>query len=487
MTESLPADKKPVVTGSSYGEALHSESLGVACGQHVPRFSAVWSMQKLRCWLQLWAMALVLTCCARARDHRTCPSPSTKCKCLTVERKRDPWITCHQATASGKIPKFKELPGRPVRYRSINLIGLNITRVQSNAFAYLKVSDILLDENPLEGGIAKDAFNGLENVLRVLELAKSKLKYIPGSAIKRLTALKKLNLENCTIKEVKRSDFNFKRKSKLQVLNLSYNSIHVLKKAVFSSLKNLRYLYLNRNLIQAISRSTFRGLRKLTTLDLSGNAIKTLRRGIFREMKNLLKLDLTENYIESLPSGVFQRLDKLVYLDLRSNHIKALERRSFNGLDKLQALDVRDNPISVIVEGTFMATGTLRLLLLNAYGVVSWSRKTFKGASNVTNIHLGRVNWTTIPHRLFEPVDKLTKLNFHDVSNRFENFPLSSLSSKTDMAKLRIFVTRTRNKKCDLDWVQKLLQKRVQVSFMTYHKHDNYKRCFDRSKALADG
>ncbi|XP_030761800.1 uncharacterized protein LOC115886682 [Sitophilus oryzae] len=86
--------------------------------------------------------------------------------------------------------------------------------------------------------------------------------------------------------------------SKLQALNLSYNSLTMIPNTLFLNSPNLISLNLSYCGIQEINDNTFNNLRKLQLLDISNNDLETLKESLFFTLNNLLTLNIENNSLK---------------------------------------------------------------------------------------------------------------------------------------------------------------------------------------------
>ena len=138
-------------------------------------------------------------------------------------------------------------------------------------------------------------------------------------------------------------------------LDLSFNSLRILKSNTFIGLVNLKKLYLNNNILVEIEIGAFNGLNNLEELYLNNNdfdnsdklsrldrlnsdELGRLKVGSFDGLKNLKLLDLNSCSINKITSNLFLGLDNLNSLNLDGNYIVKLEYYCFNGLLNIENL-----------------------------------------------------------------------------------------------------------------------------------------------------
>lgn len=127
--------------------------------------------------------------------------------------------------------------------------------------------------------------------LLTLDLSFNELELLPQERLQGLNHLRVLNLTHNRLKEL--DEFPQDLKS-LQVLDLSYNQIGRISKAMFQHLEHLIELYLFGNWISTVSSDAFRSMKKLKNLDLSKNYLENIPLGALRSLETQLKSFKTE-------------------------------------------------------------------------------------------------------------------------------------------------------------------------------------------------
>ncbi|GAB5371488.1 hypothetical protein AAMO2058_001584100, partial [Amorphochlora amoebiformis] len=153
--------------------------------------------------------------------------------------------------------------------------------------------------------------------LEILDLSFNSIASIPSDVFKACKSLREVCLGNNKIRTL--SPRAFEGLSNLKILRLELNQIHSLAKDVFHGLESLRYLLLVQNQLQSIDKGTFDDLRSLETLSLWSNKLQRLPVGLFQTLKSLRLLYLNDNQLQSLDKGTFNNLRSLEYLNLLGN------------------------------------------------------------------------------------------------------------------------------------------------------------------------
>ena len=107
--------------------------------------------------------------------------------------------------------------------------------------------------------------------------------------------------------------------ARLEVLDLSANSINELPDGVFDRNLELRGLDLSINEISELPEGVFGGLGDLQRLSLAGNDLKSLPEDVFADLGSLAELDLSGNKLNDLPAGLFEGFSGLTDLDAGDN------------------------------------------------------------------------------------------------------------------------------------------------------------------------
>ncbi|XP_028858509.1 toll-like receptor 5b [Denticeps clupeoides] len=168
------------------------------------------------------------------------------------------------------------------------------------------------------------------------------------------------------LKDPDRLTFSALRNSAVKTMDLSKNSINVLKSSVFSAMAGLVSLTLAENKINMFEANAFYGLNSLIMLNLSWNLVGEIYEKTFEHMPNLLVLDLSRN------------------------HIGAFGYRSFTGLSNLQILSLSENSITEMVDLTPLPK--LQELYLDNNKIASlYKLSDFAGSAVIATMHNNRL------------------------------------------------------------------------------------------------
>ncbi|KFP82261.1 Toll-like receptor 2 type-1, partial [Apaloderma vittatum] len=126
---------------------------------------------------------------------------------------------------------------------------------------------------------------------------------------------------------------------------------------------------------------------KITVLNLSHNRIKRIRSQDLQQAVNLRHLLLQSNEISSIDKGSFRSLGKLELLDLSNNSLACLSPAWFGPLLSLQHLHLQGNSYRDLGKGSL-----------------------FSSLRNLSSLHLGNPQFSTIRQGNFDGIELLDKL-----------------------------------------------------------------------------
>ncbi|XP_030759456.1 protein artichoke [Sitophilus oryzae] len=233
--------------------------------------------------------------------------------------------------------------------------GNNLTKLNRNAFGKMPVMfELDLSDNSIDNVTAK-AFEGLLQLIK-LKLSRNDITAIPNGAFQGLVALTDLDLSgNRLVKLDNKTNGVFEECLSLERLNLSHNKITFITRKMFPS--NPYYPYklnvidLSYNSIPVITHDLTFGTGKLEVLNMSHNAIADIRKSVIGNLTRLRTLDLSYNKLHDITSDVeFFRLPKNVStLFLAMNELTELPWNHIKNVSKMDYLDVSNNQLQNIV------------------------------------------------------------------------------------------------------------------------------------------
>lgn len=224
--------------------------------------------------------------------------------------------------------------------------------------------------------------------LRTLNLSSNALDALHPDVFgstKQKFALLQLDLSENNLKQL--MDNQFQSLGRLQVLDMSHNSISSLSGSHLAGLQSLRKLYLHSNDIVQIKPNTFAALEDLDTLDLSHNNIESLDEHSFGKqiLQRMDKLRLSFNSLKQLHPQAFASLLNLRYLSLDNNELLSLDAVMFTPLRQLQKMHLGHNQLSEIKRDVLASLPSIVELLIDN------NKLTFLPELNGTLANLKRV------------------------------------------------------------------------------------------------
>lgn len=239
-----------------------------------------------------------------------------------------------------------------LRIHNIQLSSCNIKTIDEFAFKgqekflkNLNLQDNLLEEVPIR------ALRTL-SILSLLDLSKNRIANIPDRAFQGLEKLATLKLSD---NNVTLSVNAFKgMENSLKNLNLKGTKQKRVPESV-RGLKMLTFLDLSQNGIRELPGPkgirTFEGLETLTALNLERNLIQSLGETAFAGIrKTLSSLSLLNNLLAEFPVGAIHSLKELRVLDIGFNLLTALPETAFRGNPSITLLALDGNPLPTVPE-----------------------------------------------------------------------------------------------------------------------------------------
>ncbi|XP_030753584.1 protein artichoke isoform X2 [Sitophilus oryzae] len=218
--------------------------------------------------------------------------------------------------------------------------ALEFVNISNNALANIHPSTFKHLMNLYELDISNNAITefipGLPHAIEYLHLQKNKIIVMP------------LNLDLPALK----------------ILDLTKNRIEFIPKGLFTRLPQLRKLYLGKNFLKKLEDGTLRGLSKLEALDLMENGLIHLGTYVFRDTSDLRDLNLGNNRLELINPELFHSITHLKRLNLTQNLINEILPGTMDKNNELQMIDVSSNKL-VRLPSAFMGLKNLRILNIN--------------------------------------------------------------------------------------------------------------------------
>ena len=306
-------------------------------------------------------------------------------------------------------------------------LQLSESIIVSHTFHTLKNEPIRVEKLTVHGilikGVEDDAFRGLEDTLKYLDLEFvrtyqapgnlvrifPKINYLPNldtvimrnltltklhsAALEGLSSLHTLILDDGELTSLSPSDFT-SQTSSLKTLSVMNNSLREIPKAALASLQQLTTLKLGNNRLMSLDQTSFDGLSKLKNLDLTNNDFLAVHRDTFSILPNLQSIAVSETVfnrdsdnnlqivqsfrnlesfklecvddIQELPTDMFTSMQNLKSLNLSGCHLPNINQGSFKGLQsRLEKLSLNNNNLTKIEQYTFVGFHQLKSLDLS--------------------------------------------------------------------------------------------------------------------------
>lgn len=271
-------------------------------------------------------------------NHNKISSVSNKTfiglQALTVLNLRGNFIDELGFRTFSSLPKLEEL----------NLGQNRITRINPNAFddlANLRV--LMLDDNQLSI-VPTIAMSPLNN-LAELFLGLNSFATVQRGSFEMLKHLTRLDLKGAALYNISVEAFQGLENS-LRQLDLSDNRLKRIPTVHLSGLARLEELSLGQNEFDVIPEGGLVGLKNLRRIDISGSLkLRKIQAGAFATNTNLEAITIAANkLLDEVQEGAFSGLPYLKHVVLRDNALRTLDEGLFPW-SKLHTLDLSGNPI----------------------------------------------------------------------------------------------------------------------------------------------
>ncbi|CAH1109142.1 unnamed protein product [Psylliodes chrysocephalus] len=187
--------------------------------------------------------------------------------------------------------------------QNITIKNCSLETIAPEAFKNVKAAKIYIIENPLRI-LRRRMFN--------------------------LVMVDELYCDRNQISEIEPGTFHYVHpiyEDALQILSLSNNKLHTIKRGVFSG-TNFRKILLNSNKIDYIEFGSFENMPYLLALHLGDNMLQRIDIGIFNGFPNPMLLRLSGNKINFIHRRAFEN-STFLSLDLQDNDLGNVEKEYF--------------------------------------------------------------------------------------------------------------------------------------------------------------
>lgn len=193
----------------------------------------------------------------------------------------------------------------------------------------------------INGIIGNHATNGSEESIVELVIKGQNISFVPKNVGKFLPKLKNYEVQNSSLVEIKRQ--NFENIHQLESLILSFNLIESLNQDVFQDLTKLKRLRLSGNRLTQIHHSTLANNVNVEVITLDNNRLLVIHEQQFMSLCKLKEIHLHNNMIEDLRERTFVNNERLETITLYNNKLKTVGSQLLVGLKFLKFFDFSSN------------------------------------------------------------------------------------------------------------------------------------------------
>lgn len=178
-----------------------------------------------------------------------------------------------------------------------------LTVIEDDSFVGTNLLLLTADSVNLTMGLLGIPAKDLQN-LKGLSVGGNRLRHVNDGWFNAYPSLTSLNLDNNDIRELSQDAFSGLEET-LRTLELNGNKLKKVPREAIQHLKKLESLELTHNHIKKIYARSFNSSKQLVTLNLRGNGISDISPYAFEEMPNLEEIDLRENSLITLDENTF--------------------------------------------------------------------------------------------------------------------------------------------------------------------------------------
>ncbi len=330
---------------------------------------------------------------------------------------------------------FRGLRNLETLYLDSNLLS----EFQNGMFTHISRIKYLRLSHNSANSIVQSTFSRLRN-LRILDISYNSITRIESKSFRFMYRLEKLKLMGNRLHNLDFLQGSYL--SKLKVLDLHANNIsYLMDPDVFKSVPKLQLLELSENSLSNIYPGTFRYLSLLKILKLTDNPLYTIREGVvdhetleeldvtrcqlryidpkaFYSLKNANYIWLDHNELSDIPTRLFNNTEKVRILSITNNHLTRLRREMFKGLKGLQTLNLDYNHLTDVTEYSFQFIGGVTEITLTHNSITELYEHSFNDLKSLLTLDLSQNNITQV-NKAFSRFEKIQELNFE--GNQFRD------------------------------------------------------------------
>ncbi|TNM94765.1 hypothetical protein fugu_017524 [Takifugu bimaculatus] len=252
-------------------------------------------------------------------------------------------------------------------------------------------------------------FEGLRNSsVLTLDLSQGRIFALRQGVFSWLTVATIIDVSQNRVNQIHRNAFEG-LEGRLKMLNLSHNLLGEVYSHTFASLTHLKVLDLSHNHIGVLGYGSFRGLPNLEALFLTGNSLSRL--GFPSPLPKLQYLHLRDNKLSSA-SSLAQFAWNIKYLNIKENHLTNLEdvHVFLDQLRELQILLYGGNTVrwcTLSQNGSADVGNKLQVLDLHGSSLQAvWAQgqclNLFDGLGHVADLNLSSNQLQSLPQGVFQ-------------------------------------------------------------------------------------
>ncbi|XP_068197832.1 toll-like receptor 5 [Antennarius striatus] len=260
-------------------------------------------------------------------------------------------------------------------------------------------------------------FEGLRNSsIDTLDLSKNRIFALQQGVFRPLEEVRIIDVSQNRVNQIHRNAFEG-LEGHLRMLNLSNNLLGEIYSHSFASLTNLKVLDLSYNHIGALGFASFRGLPYLKALFLTGNSLRDL--GFISSLPSLDYLLLNDNKLMSSSVRPVTRFARNIkYLDIQDNRLTNLGDvyTLLAEMKELQILFYGGNTIRWCESNSVIGVNNLKVLDLHGSSLQSlWSQgkclDLFDNLSPLAGLNLSFNALRTLPQGIFKGLTSLVEMD----------------------------------------------------------------------------
>lgn len=263
----------------------------------------------------------------------------------------------------------------------------------------------------------RSTFEGLnDSSIRTLDLSKSRIFALQQGVFSPLREVAIIDVSQNRVNQIHRNAFEGVQ-GHLKMLNLSHNLLGEIHSYTFASLTNLQVLDLSHNHIGALGYGSFSGLPKLKALYLTGNSLREL--GFPASLPSLDYLLLNDNKMTpSSVSSLTMFASNVMHLNIQDNRLTNLgDVYTFlTRLKRLQHLSYGGNTIRRCSLSSRVGLNNVQTLDLHSSSLQSvWSQgkclNLFDNLSHVLGVNLSFNALQSLPQGVFKGLTSVVQMD----------------------------------------------------------------------------